>query len=190
MVEPPPAPPPPASEHRGAIGSGDRFAPNAVQMVRTVQANTLTLSQMADQKASILMGASFVVFSLSVGRSLAGQLPWSLTVLAVFAFLSAVCAVMAILPSVSPPSALGAARPNNLFFGHFAHRDEEEWTSEFIGELRDEERMYRMMLHDIYQNGQVLQRRKYRYLGYAYRTFIAGLVLTLATFVVELMLTY
>ena len=32
-----------------------------------------------------------------------------------------------------------------------------------------------MMLHDVYQNGQVLQRRKYRFLGYAYRMFIAGL---------------
>jgi len=41
------------------------------------------------------------------------------------------------------------------------------------------------MLHDIYQNGAVLQRRKYRYLGYAYRVFILGLVVTLATFAFE-----
>ena len=49
--------------------------------------------------------------------------------------------------------------------------------------------MVRMMLRDMYQNGLVLQRRKYRYLGYAYRTFIAGLVLTLVSFVIELTLT-
>ena len=42
------------------------------------------------------------------------------------------------------------------------------------------------MLHDIYQNGQVLQRRKYRYLGFAYRLFIVGLVATLVAAVVEL----
>jgi hypothetical protein len=46
------------------------------------------------------------------------------------------------------------------------------------------------MLHDIYQNGQVLQRRKYRFLGYAYRLFIVGLVATLAAFAVETALAY
>jgi hypothetical protein len=46
-----------------------------------------------------------------------------------------------------------------------------------------------MMLHDVYQNGQVLRRRKYRYLVHAYRTFIAGLLATLAAFVLELALS-
>ena len=46
------------------------------------------------------------------------------------------------------------------------------------------------MLRDIYQNGQVLKRRKYRFLGYAYGLFIAGLVATLAAFGVELALGY
>ena len=39
------------------------YLPHAVQALRTAQRITLTLSQMADQKASILMGAAFVVFS-------------------------------------------------------------------------------------------------------------------------------
>jgi len=45
------------------------------------------------------------------------------------------------------------------------------------------------MLRDMYQNGQVLYRRKYRYLGYAYRVFVIGLVVTLASFVIELALS-
>jgi hypothetical protein len=164
------------------------FATNAVQMLRTAQASTLTLSQMADQKASILMGATFVVFSLSVGRALAanGGLPWSLSVLAFFAFVSALCAVSAVLPSVRTPKPNSAFVPNRLFFGHFATRDEEEWTQEILADLRSEEAMFRMMLHDVYQNGQVLHRKKYRFLGYAYRLFIAGLVCTMATFAIEI----
>jgi len=37
--------------------------------VRTALQANLTLSQMADQKASILMGATFVVFTLAVGQA-------------------------------------------------------------------------------------------------------------------------
>ena len=42
------------------------------------------------------------------------------------------------------------------------------------------------MLHDIYQNWQVLQRKKYRFMGYAYRIFILGLIVTLVSFVAEM----
>ncbi len=163
------------------------FAVNAVQMLRTAQASTLQLSQMADQKASILMGATFVVFSLSIGRTFAANqtLPWSLAVLAVFAFLSALCGVFAVLPAVKTPPPSSGSKPNKLFFGHFAQIEEEEWTRSVLADLQDEEAMFRMMLHDLYQNGQVLHRKKYRFLGYAYRLFIGGLVATMVTFVVE-----
>ena len=165
------------------------YSPQASQMLRTVQSNTLRLSQMADQKASILMGAAFVVFSISVGQALAGRLPWSLAILAVFAFLSSLCAVFAVLPRAGG-SRSASARPNPLFFGHFHDRDEEEWTGEVLDAVRTDEGVYRAMLHDIYQNGQVLQHRKYRFLGYAYRLFVTGLVVTLAAFAVELWLAY
>jgi hypothetical protein len=158
-------------------------------MLRTVQNNTLKMSQMADQKASILMGATFVVFSIAVSRSLTGELSYSLGILAVFAFFSSLCAVIAVLPRLSgslPPG----VRPNKMFFGHFHDRDEEEWTCEVLAELHADEGVFRLMLHDIYQNGQVLQRRKYRFLAYAYRLFVAGLVITLIALVVELVQAY
>jgi len=164
------------------------YSPNAIHALRTVQLGTLTLSQMADQKASMLMGASFVVFSIAVGRTLATELAWPLAILAFFAFLSALCAAIAVMPSVGPPPGAGAPR-NKLFFGHFSDRDEEEWTREVLAELHADETVFRLMLHDIYQNGQVLRRRKYRFLGYAYRIFITGLLVTLAAFALELALT-
>ena len=42
------------------------------------------------------------------------------------------------------------------------------------------------MARDIYQNGMVLQRKKYRMLGYAYRIFLVGLVASFVAFVVDL----
>ena len=165
-----------------------RYTSNAVQTVRTVQHMALQLSQMADQKASILMGATFLVFSISVSRSLAGDLPVALVVLAVFAFLSSLCAVFAVIPSVgAPPRGI---TPNLLFFGHFTHMDEDDWTDQVLESLKHDDTMFRAMLHDVYQNGQVLQRKKYRFLSLAYKIFIIGLFSTLATFAVELSMTY
>jgi multidrug efflux pump subunit AcrB len=164
---------------------GPAYTANAVHLLRTVQLNSLRLSQMADQKASILMGATLLVFSIVLSRSLTGELPWSLMVLAGFAFVSSLCAAMAVLPSLSRKLQPGAER-NKLFFGHFHDLDEEEWTRDVLGDLHADESVFRLMLHDIYQNGQVLQKRKYRFLGYAYRLLIAGLLITLAAFAVEM----
>ncbi|ANY18777.1 hypothetical protein A6F68_00242 [Tsuneonella dongtanensis] len=160
------------------------YSANAIHMVRTTQQQTLQLSAMADQKASILMGASFLVFSISVSRAFAGNLPVSLAILAAFAFMSSVCAVLAVLPTLS--RAKGPVGANRLFFGHFAERDEEEWTADVLHQLQDDETVFRTMLHDIYQNGTVLQRKKYRFMGLAYRIFVIGLVMTLASFVIEM----
>ncbi|ASJ92399.1 hypothetical protein CBR61_00970 [Porphyrobacter sp. CACIAM 03H1] len=163
------------------------YSNHAIHLVRTAQQINLALSQMADQKASILMGATFLVFTIAVGQARGGTLPVSLAVLALFAFISAMCAVFAVLPSVSSPASakLNDGVPNKLFFGCFTHMDEGEWAESILDELHADETVFRTMLHDIYQNGQVLQRKKYKYLAYAYKSFMAGLVLTVITFALE-----
>ncbi len=165
------------------------YSNHAIHLVRTAQGINLALSQMADSKASILMGATFVVFTITVGQARNGSLPAALLVLAAFAFASAMCAVMAVLPSIGGPSRNAAPpRPNKLFFGTFTAMDEDEWTESVLEDLRADETVFRTMLHDMYQNGQVLQHKKYRYLGYAYRLFMAGLTLTVIVFVAEYLL--
>lgn len=163
------------------------FSNHAIHLVRTTQQINMMLSQMADAKASILMGATFLVFTIAVGQARGGDVPWSLGVLALFAFVSAMCAVFAVLPSVSGPDQAKTSHgtPNKLFFGYFTHMDEAEWTDSVLDDLRADETVFRAMLHDIYQNGQVLQRKKYKYLAYAYTSFMIGLTLTAITFAVE-----
>lgn len=160
------------------------YSAHAVHLMRTAQINTLTLSQMADQKASILLGVTFLVFSLTVSRSLVGELQISMLALAGFSFLSSLCAVVAVIPSVQKPR-MGQAPPNKLFFGHFAGLDEQEWVQSVLDELKSDETVFRTMMHDVYQNGSVLAKRKYRFLTYAYQLFIIGLVATLTLFVIE-----
>ena len=161
-----------------------KYGSHAIYLVRTVTQTNLALSQMADQKASILMGATFVVFTIAVGQASRGQFSITLLILACSSFLSAICAVAAIMPSVKPPPRAPGSE-NILFFGVFTQMEEEEFADRILEQLRGEETVFRTMLRDIYQNGQVLQRKKYRYLGLAYRVFLLGLSLTLIAFIIE-----
>ncbi|BDI59623.1 Pycsar system effector family protein [Qipengyuania nanhaisediminis] len=166
---------------------GDRaFSAQAVHLARTAQINTLTLSQMADQKASILIGATFVVFSLAVTRLIGSDIHASTLCLAATAFLSSLFAVLAVIPSLGKPPSDPALR-NPLFFGHFADEPAEEWAATMLATFESDEALLRAMLTDIHQNGQVLYRRKYRFLGYAYRIFLGGLAVTIAVYCAEAM---
>jgi len=160
------------------------FNAQAVHLTRTLQVNTMTLSQMADQKASILIGATFVVFSLTVTTLTGEDVTYSTLALAITSFVSSLLAVLAVIPSLSraPEDPINQ---NPLFFGHFAELDEEQWTQDMLDRLAHDERFFRSMLHDVYQNGQVLFRHKYRFLTYAYRTFLGGLLLTMLVYLAE-----
>lgn len=175
--------PAPPSEVAKA-GARESYSPQAVHLVRTVTMANISLSQMADQKASIMMAATFVVFTIAIGQASRGPFPLSLAVLALFAFVSALLAMAAILPAVRPDKRPQSGR-NILFFGVFAQMSEEEFTDQVLDQLTTDERLFRTMLRDIYQNGLVLHRKKYRFLGYAYRTFLTGLVVTVVVFLLE-----
>lgn len=168
------------------------FSPHAIHLIRTSVQSNLALSQMADQKASILMGATFVVFTISVGQARSGNFPGPLIVLALSAFLSAMFAVFAVLPSVrgsrqTPVDGIGD--PGNfMFFGNFSAMAEDDFADLVIDQLHSDETIFRTMLRDVHQNGMVLQHKKYRYLTFAYRIFLIGLTLTFALFVAELAL--
>ena len=121
------------------------------------QNNTLKLSQMADQKASILMGATFVVFSIAVSQALRRT--------------PAVVARHARgvrLPQLAVRGARGAAAAERLAAARRRGATRcSSATSTISTRTRGpstcsatcaaDEAVFRSMLHDIYQNGQVLQ---------------------------------
>lgn len=161
------------------------FSSNAIYLARTAQVNTLTLSQMADQKASILIGTTFVVFSLVVTKLMGSELTLPILCLSVTAFISSFCAVFAVLPSSTVSPALDD-RSNILFFGNFAGMEEQDWQDMLIRDFQDDEAVLRMMLRDVHQNGQILHRRKYRFLGHAYRVFLGGLAITMFAYLADM----
>ncbi|HEU0133394.1 MAG TPA: Pycsar system effector family protein, partial [Allosphingosinicella sp.] len=153
-------------------GGPPAYPPSAVHMARSAVSNQMHLSAMADQKASILVGAAFVIFTIAVGHSEGKAPPPAILILGATAFLSAVFAVLSILPAVSYRK---SAPLNLMFFGSFASLEEEDYIERLLAEMGSDDRIYRVMARDIYQNGIVLARKKYRMLGWAYRIFLAGL---------------
>ena len=117
-------------------------------------------------KASLLMGAAIVIFTLSIGRAdQNGDLANGC--LGISAFISACLAIASVLPSI------GAAPVKddkaNVLFLVFSEMKEEQFADAVIESLSDEEEMFRLMLRDIYQNGQVLRHKKYKLLGWSYQ---------------------
>jgi hypothetical protein len=156
---------------------------NAAHMMRTVQLAQLQLSAMADAKASLLMGATFVIFTITIGQARHGTPPLPLLILGGAAFLAAICAVFAVLPRVGGRKRRKGA-PNILFFGTFTQMGEDEFIEALLARLESDDSIYRTMARDIYQAGLVLQERKYRMLAWAYRVFLAGLVASFTAFVI------
>ena len=157
------------------------YSANAVHLMRTAQLSQLQLSAMADTKASILMGATFVIFTITIGHAQGGSAPVPLLILGAAAFLSAIFAILAVLPKLAISK--GGGRPNLLFFGTFSGMDEDAFVAELLGRLRTDHDLYRTMARDIYQGGAVLQRKKDRMLAWAYRIFLAGLIASCGAFV-------
>ena len=171
----------------GENGLGaEALSPNGVHLIRTAQLANLQLSQMADQKANMLMGATFLVFTLSMGQMHGNVLFAPFAVLAVAAFFSAVFAVLAVLPKVTHVRGTVGEEDNILFFGVFSGLEEREFVDRVMGKLKDDGTLCRTMLRDLYQNGIVLERKKYRFLGYAYRIFLTGLVASFLLFAGEM----
>lgn len=171
------------------VGHPDYEFPKEVHnLLVTAQSNHVALSAMADSKASILMGATFVVFTLTIGEIMQHKATASLLLLAGFSFAATILSVLAVRPGFMKPP--GAVKPgvNTLFFGGFAGLPEEQYIDHIIGVLRSEEETYRAMARDLYQNGRFLHHSKFRYLTMAYTVFLVGLVATLIAFVTELVM--
>lgn len=164
------------------------FPSNAAHLVRTSQQMQLQLSQMADQKASMLMAASSVMFTLAVGQLRAGGgMVVPLTLLATTTFIAALFAILAVIPRVTRPRAGGVGEGDNLlFFGNFSAIPEQEFVERVLDRMESDEGSYRTMLRDIHQAGCVLARGKYRYLAIAYRCLLAGLLATMIAALAEI----
>lgn len=178
-----PLDPPPVQQPEVPVAQKKKWPKEAVTLLRTTQQHHVQLSMMADQKANMLIGATFVVFTLVIGRGATETFSLSMLILAGTAFAAAAFGALAVLPKTSP-SATG--NRNWLFFGNFSEIDAESFYEKLVdSHLGNQDDVYRAMSLDIHQMGVLLAKKKYRYLGFAYRVFLYGLTLTFAVYVLE-----
>lgn len=155
---------------------------NAIHLIRTMQAHHVTLSAMADQKANIIIGVNSVIFALVVKE--AAHNP-ALLVLAASSGLAAVLCMLAVLPALGGGKKRQAPPPNLLFFAGFTRLSEAEWIDWLERTNSNDHAIQMAMARDVYQLGQVLAQKKYKYLGWGYRVFIGGLIATFAVFLAQ-----
>jgi len=151
-------------------------------LLRTTQQHHVSLSVMADTKASIVITVSSIVLTLSLGKLNDPDLRWSVLVLTAFTLLALLLAVLAVLPKYRPFKLTTTELPtgfNLLFMGHFAELPRERFLAEIAGSMRTDGSVYFAMANDIYSLGTYLAQHKYRYLRFAYLSFLTGFVLAL-----------
>ncbi len=145
--------------------------------LRTAQQNTLQLSSMADQKASIVLGSSFVITSIVFTGLDATDLEAARLSLAVTSVVSGLLAALALLPRMSWRRSVGS-KPNLLFFGTVSRLDHADYRRRMREMLADDADIYDAIIEDLYQAASA-PARKYQLLWLSYVTLMVGMVVSL-----------
>lgn len=160
-------------------------------MFRITSANNQRLSDMADNKANILLTVNSIILSVVIAvlfRKLDSNehliLPTIILTTAVVATM--VMAILSTIPKI--PSGkfskheIEQKTVNLLFFGNFYKMKLEDYNEGMQKVMADSEFLYGMLTKDVYSQGVVLG-RKYKLLRYAYGIFMFGLVIAVIAFV-------
>jgi len=187
--------PPLSSEERRMLGLGHpdfEFPKEVHNLLIAANSTNITLSGMADSKASILLGASFVVFSLSIGTISDGKASFPLLVLTLFSFVATIFGVMTVRPNRmrKAKAPIPAEKVNILFFGSYIDCPREEYVDEMMRVLSSEEETYRRLTRDLWDHGHVLRNDKFKWLYWSYTFFFWGMVVTAAAVVGQLVYNY
>lgn len=157
---------------------------------RIASGNHMKLSDMADNKAHILLSINSIIISvvLSFLVKNLSQIPYMIFPTVFLLTVCAITTVFAILttkPKISKgvftEDQIHNREVNLLFFGNFHSMgyDSYEWGVQEM--MNDKEYLYKSMTKDIYFLGKVLA-TKYKYLNIGYKIFMYGLITSLFAF--------
>jgi protein-S-isoprenylcysteine O-methyltransferase Ste14 len=164
-------------------------------MFRTTSHNHILLSDMADNKANILITINSIILSIVVSvlvRKVEENMDLVIPtiILVTVCLTTMVAAILAIRPNISTGTFnrddIKNKRTNLLFFGNFYGMEIEtyEWAMKEM--MKDGNYLYGSLIKDIYYLGKVLG-RKYKYLRLAYNIFMFGFVAAIISFVIAML---
>lgn len=161
-------------------------------MFRITSGNNQRLSDMADNKAQILITVNSIILSAIISLVLRKLEESSFLTIPTFmlltiSLLSMTFAILATRPAI--PSGIftqediDSKRVNLLFFGNFYKMHLEEYSAGMQKVMDDKDFLYGTLIRDVYSQGVVLG-RKYHLLRIAYNIFMFGLIIAVLAFII------
>lgn len=161
-------------------------------MFRVTSTNNQRLSDMADNKANILITVNSIILSVIIALLLRKlddneHLTIPTFVLLAVSLTTMVYAILATRPSIPngvyAPQDVKENKVNLLFFGNFHKMPLESYNQGMIDVMEDRDLLYGTLIKDVYSQGVVLG-RKYRLLRLAYNIFMYGLIVSVLSFII------
>ena len=147
-------------------------------LLKQTRQHHVMLSTMADQKANMLLTMSSVVLTLSLPQLQNPHYRASIIVLMAACLLTLAQACYVVMPKLfTGRQPVNANERNLLFFADFQDLSFDEYRQQMEILLNDPGQAYEAQLREIHGMGLYLARKKYRFLRWAYLTFLSGFVL-------------
>jgi predicted metal-dependent HD superfamily phosphohydrolase len=160
-------------------------------MFRITSNNHQRLSDMADNKAHIMISINSIILSVVLSvllRKLEDNehLILPTVTLLLICLVTMVFSILATRPSVPPgrftPEEVLEKKPNLLFFGNFYRMSLRDYNDAMEKMMENRDYLYGSLIKDIYSQGIVLG-RKYRLLRIAYNVFMFGIIVSVLGFI-------
>lgn len=154
------------NEHRDEPVLPRLLASNAL---RANLSKHMTLNQMADNKASMIMTAASLIITITIT-----QAEKISTLTAMFLLLTGLLAILFSIFAIIPPRQ-AKGRVNLFYFRSFCEISEEEFIKQSKQMIADRNELYDAYLHEIYYLGQHRLNRKYALIRNGLLSLLLGL---------------
>lgn len=180
--------------HKGEpkIVKKDRPEKGIETMFRISSNNHSRLSDMADNKAHILITVNSIILSAIISLVLRkldnnAYLTIPSFILLAVSLTTMVFSILATRPTIPnghfSQTDLAEKKINLLFFGNFYKMTLDEYRDAMLKVMDDSEFLYDNLIRDVYSQGVVLG-RKYQLLRIAYNIFMYGLIVAVLAFII------
>lgn len=166
-------------------------------MFRVALRNHNNLSQIADNKANIMLSVATIMLSLLLSSLVPKvdsnpNMLWPTIITLVVCLMTMYFAIMATRPIVDNTltysrELLQNNKTNLLFFGNFKNLDLDEYEWAISEMMKDKDLLYGALTKDLYYLGKVLA-RKYEYLHTCYNVFMIGLFISGMSYIITLLI--
>lgn len=165
-------------------------------MFRISSTNHQALSQMADNKAHIMITVNSIIISVLLSvlfRSLDNEphLSIPVAILLLVNVITIIFSILATRPNIPPGNFtkedLDSQKVNLLFFGHFYKMQLDDYSVAMSHLMEDRNFLYSSLIKNLYQQGLVLG-KKYRLLRVSYNVFMYGLIISILAFGIAILI--